>query len=224
MATEWGSILRGIGSIAGGFGLGGGGETTSPKDTAEHTWASLDAKHKFAKGRGYHPMYIMGTSANFAPATITGGGRNLGDIGRGLADVMEGVKGKSPVGKAMADLGLRQSKAQAEHAEIDTELARLELDRQRQALNAQPTKGQPAETFPYRPGLVSGKPMPMWIEVMDREGNIHHFPNPELGAEIPESVSGAMLLKGQHKKGRARPPGKRPYSGRPVHRLRRYSQ
>lgn len=199
---EFGSILSGIGAVAQGFGLGGsGGETASPTDYVNANYYGLKGKHSFAKKYGYNPNYLMGGSVAAPVVTDTGQGTAPGLIGAGLGEIASGAMAKkekqSPTAKAMQALGVRQAEAETKNSEIQAEMAALELARQQQALNAQPTKAAPtSKTYPYRPGLVTGKPMPMWVAVEDRDGNIHHFPNPELGVELPETFGAGMLGTG----------------------------
>lgn len=218
-----GAFASGLGKLAGGLGLGGSKGPSLGKQM-EYGWANAYHMPTYQvaglKKAGIHPVYGLGGSANFSPTVATGAGPDPGQVGSGLAEMGQAVKPK--VKTAMESLGLRQAEAETRKSEIGVQLAELELAREAQALNSQQDIAKtPVKTYPYRPGIVSGKPMPMWIEVVDRNGKIHHFPNPELGAELPESVGAGLLFQGQRNRGSAPRGGPRPASGRPTHYLRR---
>lgn len=151
MATEWGSILSGIGSIAGGFGLGGGSKPPSLGKQMRYHWLDLaeSPARKVAglKKAGIHPVYGFGSSSSWSPQIAVGGSRyDPAAIGGGMGQIAEALNKKqkqSPVGRAASALGLRQMNADVRRSEIEAEMAYMELQRQKQALNVTPTAAAP---------------------------------------------------------------------------------
>ena len=201
---EWGSILSGIGRIAGSGIFGGGSDGIDVSENVRLNKALMDLQPRSidrkvagvtqaARKHGYHPMYLMGSAGNYSPQVIASGakrGTDYGAIGRGAADLAEGLKKREqdPTAKAMTALGLREATASAEQAEIQTELLRLQLDREREGVNAQPTKG--ARTFaadkPHQQMFIGadGVARPITRPMLSEEGEPHYGEGMDLEAGI----------------------------------------
>ena len=144
---EWGSILSGIGSIAGAFGSKGGDGI----DVSENVRLS---KHMFdqqmanLRRHKIHPVYGLGAGqGTVTPVTTArGGGIDAASLGAGLGSIAQGLQKKppqSPTQTAFEQLGLKEAQANVQGQNLQNDLLRLEIARQAQAMNAEPTAPAP---------------------------------------------------------------------------------
>lgn len=198
-----GSALGGIGQLASGLGLGGSKGTSMRKQIE---WA-LNYDHRApsmkvygAKKAGLHPLYVMGTGGSFSPSVSVGRGQDYGEVGLGLQQAIQALAGKKgdPVQAEMETLGLRQANAETLRSEYATEMAYIDLQREKQKGMANAEQNIPPK--PGRIGVKAGDPLPLWIEVVDREGKKHDILNPELGFEQSEVVSTILQAGGPFKR------------------------
>ena len=207
---EFGSILSGIGSIASAFGSRGDGIDVSENYRLNQALAPLmsqqqrqairnkwEANYAMARKLKVHPLYAMqhGSAAMPQPTTITTGGGSrgsqLGDALQGAGQIADGMRKqeRDPTAQAMKALGLREAKASADQAEIQTELLRLQLERERQGTNAQPTTGG-AQTFPAdKPHVqhiigADGVARPISVPNLSEKGEPHYGEGMDIEAMI----------------------------------------
>lgn len=134
-AAGFGSLLSGIGSVAGAFGLGSKSKSPSGKDYYKSQYFNMAAKHNFAKQFGYHPMYLMGAPAISPGPTTTQQGPDLRALGEGIKDLAG-----APAQQAMQALGLRQAEAETRLSELQAEAAQIEVTNAKRSANAQQDK------------------------------------------------------------------------------------
>jgi len=167
--TAIGTAAGGLGNLA--AGLGFGSNDRDGLNIAEqvqfakamgnviphNTIKQVEGTMKAAKSYGIHPMYLLGGGVSGAsPQTYVSGGASgkgtdYAQAGRGLekmASALGTAKGDA-VQEAMTVLGLRQAKADTLRSEYNAEIEYLELQRMKQAANA---NQESAITYPARPG------------------------------------------------------------------------
>lgn len=166
----WAGLGSGIGSGLGGAiggAFGGGDDGPSAKDTAEHTWASMDTKVKFADSRGYHRLYALGAPSVNVPASAYSGdysgvGSEIGGaIGRslgGLADKksreeLEGLQ-KRLTEAQIREVEMRAEEARARAHGIDFETATLKNSVIAQGKNKVASSPSRATGTPQDPDVI----------------------------------------------------------------------
>lgn len=132
-----GSILSGVGAIAGGFGLGKSEPDKGPdihvqyKENRLHEMQSFHDKMGLAKYHGLHPLAVLGVPpGNFSPVVSTGGmsaGTDFGAIGYGAGQIAssfvkppeEKPGAVDPLERRAAEANVRILEANARRAEWD---------------------------------------------------------------------------------------------------------
>ena len=153
----WGKLAGGLGSLAGGLGFGSSGGGIKGSDLRKQQRVFLDTERrkyasivKGAKEAGIHPMYALGSAGSFSPtvSSSAGGGVSPGQIGEGVAQIAGAFGKKDPTSRALTELGLRQANAETLRSEYATEMAWLDLQREKQKPNLERQVGASATTYP----------------------------------------------------------------------------
>lgn len=199
---EFGSILSGIGAIAGGFGLGSkGGDGIDVSENVRLSKHMFDQQMNNLKRHGISKVYGLGAGqGTVTPLTSqrSGGGISAGDIGSGLSQIQRGLQKQKqdPTAQAMEALGLREARQAAEQSEIQTEMMKLQLAKERQAAIGQIVSpapgGSPGKAQnPYRVGFLEGENVrrpKSTIRFMGRDYPVGLLQSPEVAEEHFDEV------------------------------------
>jgi len=168
-----GKAAAGLGSLAGGLGLGGAKPQGfnraeqaqwlrdqndiaihyAPKHIESQVRHQVDQTMKAAKEQGVHPMYLLGNAPQANSPTFSGfnegpggAGKNYAAAGRGLGQALGSIA-SSKFDKEMEELGLRQARAETQKSEYGAYADYLNLRKLQQEANA---NQESAVTYPAR--------------------------------------------------------------------------
>lgn len=208
MASSVGTLASGLSGL-----VGGGPSNKDRRWWDEHNTRLMeDRYHKMpsalvygAKQAGLHPLALLGGGFDFSgPFQELGGGSGSAGTGASLEKIGKGVAGlaNAEVSKEMADLGLRQARAEVRTSEIAADQAALDYQASMKALEKEAAKAAPEaealarqdvasgqyEVVPPQinagrkenPGIEAGPPRPSQIEYRRPDGSVAFTPQQEL--------------------------------------------
>ena len=211
------SLVSAGGSILGGM-LGGG--DTGPGKTAQLRSYKL-AKDQFeyqktlnknqiqykvadAKAAGLHPLYALGSSANFSPTSYTPTGQNEtgSALGRGIAEAGKNV-GNLIAQNALIESQIGANKGAEARDMAAAALANSQIARAQQEANYRQDQDIMLADGMRKSGFNSRQFATTPIEevYIKRWNNLKNRPewhlNPELNLEMPEIVGGVYFAQGK---------------------------
>lgn len=192
-----------VGSVLGGIGGGGEpsyGDRIEDRNSREDTF--IQRRVKDAKVAGIHPLAALGAQYSYTPVRTSRGSTPSDVIASGVNAIGEATAEQSRNQRADRALNLEQRAVQSQ---IGMNEAQRELIRA-QTLSIHDEIRNRAQNRANRmntdPDGGDDPPVQMYIDVVDDDGNVIRYPNPDLAMGIDElpvhqAYAGAATTRGE---------------------------